>query len=134
MRRTVTVVVIGLLSALFQALAGTMEVPMKDVVRRVFRTERSVRGNENIRLDQKIDKAAWIWMPDDERYGEAAMMAGRGDRTGFPARFYRFRCPFDARGTEPLRFDVSADERFILFVDGEEFARGPHRGDGYGDG
>ena len=60
-------------------------------VRRLYRPEWSVRGNENIRLDQAIDRAAWIWLPGDERYGEAAMMAERGDRSGFPARFCRFR-------------------------------------------
>ena len=110
------------------AVASVVASAGADGVLQVYRPERSVRGNENIRLGQAIDNAAWIWMPGDDRFGEAAMMAGRGDRTGFPARFYRFRCPFEARGTEPLRFDVSADERFVLFLDGQEIARGPHRG------
>lgn len=108
-------------------LAVVTEAPVA-AARQIYRPERFVRGNENIRLDQQIDKAAWIWMPGDDRYGEAAMMAGRGDRSGFQSRFYRFRCPFDAQGERPLRFDVSADERFVLFLDGEEIARGPHRG------
>lgn len=107
---------------------GAFSADAASAVRRIYRPERSVRGNENIRLDQAIDKAAWIWMPGDDRYGEAAMMVGRGDRSGFPAKFYRFRRSFEAQAAAPLRIDVSADERFVLFLDGLEIARGPHRG------
>ena len=95
---------------------------------RIFRAERHARGDENVRAVQEIDRAAWVWAPNDERYGAAAMMVGRGKRDGYEARFYRFRRAFVAKGDAPLRFDVSADERFILYLDGREIARGPHRG------
>ena len=43
--------------------------------------------------------------------------------------FLRFRRRFETvPGDETLRLDVSADERFVLLLDGEDFARGPHRG------
>ncbi|MBR0056767.1 MAG: hypothetical protein IJP66_05505, partial [Kiritimatiellae bacterium] len=51
-----------------------------------------------------------------------------------PQTFLRFRRDFGVAGyaggpaTQPLTLDVSADERFILLLDGVEIGRGPHRG------
>lgn len=82
-----------------------------DAVRQVSRAERFERGKTNLARIQEIDDASWVWCP------------GAGDPS-----FVRFRCPFAAVGDEPLMVDVSADERFILYLDGREIARGPHRG------
>ena len=83
-------------------------------VRQVFREERFTRGNVNLRRVQPIDEAAWIW--------PKAVSCGAGR---YPV--VRFRREFTATD-EPLRFDVSADPRFVLFVDGREISRGPHKG------
>lgn len=60
-----------------------------------------------------MDAAAWLWHPDvavDE-----------------PA-FLRFTCAFTATN-QPVRFHVSADQHFVLYLDGKRVARGPSRGD-----
>ena len=99
-------------------------------VRQVFRPERFVRDDENVRRVQEIDQAAWIWADTPAQWGVSCV--GRGiraeERFLMPDAFFRLRRDFVAKGKEPLRFDVSADERFILFLDGQEIARGPHRG------
>lgn len=59
-----------------------------------------------------LDGAAWI--------GESAA-------AGLP-RFLRFRCPFDGTG-EPLRIRLSADQRYVLLLDGRIVGRGPALGD-----
>lgn len=82
--------------------------------RQVFRPERFTRGNVNLRVLQPIDDADWIWIDD------AGPAKGEMDAV-------RFSCEFSIR-TEPLTIDVSADERFVLFLDGREIARGPHKG------
>jgi len=95
---------------------------------RIFREEPFPRGDENVRRVQPIDSAAWIWADVPVNWGESCIGNGPGsDRDVFKPRFFRLRRAFSSAG-EPLRFDVSADERFILFLDGEEIARGPHRG------
>ena len=97
-------------------------------VRQVFRQERFLRGDENVRAVQPIDSAAWIWEKAAPRWAEACMGSGaRKRRDVFAPRFLRFRKTFSSTGV-PLRIDVSADERFILLLDGAEIARGPHRG------
>ena len=98
---------------------------------RLFRPERYFSGDVNITPQEPIDDAAWIW----SRGG------GRGVATGFvvmnpspeqfaaePTDFLRFRKTFSAASGEPLEIDVSADERYVLFLDGIELSRGPHRG------
>ena len=74
----------------------------------VFRREQWSRGDVNVEANRPIDAAAWIGCPQE-------------------TKFCRFRCEFRSDGS-PLVFDVSADERFVLFVDGREVARGPDRG------
>ena len=83
-------------------------------VEQVFREERFARGNVNLRVLQPIDEADWIWI-DDGGPAEGEMDA------------VRFSCDFAGDGT-PLEMDVSADQRFVLFLDGREIARGPHKG------
>lgn len=85
-------------------------------VRQVFKPERFTRGNVGLEACQPIDGAAWIWC---EGVGVA-----QGDYTPF----VRFRKDFTVAGGEPLKFDVSADARFVLLLDGEVIARGPHKG------
>ena len=92
-------------------------------VKQIFRPERYERGNANVAPQQAIDEAAWIWLPGHDEWGAAALFNGKADT---PGTFVRFRKEFVAADT--LRFDVSADERFVLLLDGAEVARGPHRG------
>ena len=83
-------------------------------VRRAFRAARVTRGNTNILKVQPIDDASWLWLPGaaNERFC-----------------LVKFRNEFEvAEGADPLVFDVSADERFVLLLDGEFVARGPNRG------
>ena len=83
---------------------------------RIFRQPRNTRGNTGITIQQPIDEAAWIWHP--------ALVA---EIPGLAPRIVRFRADFEATD-EPLVFDLSADERFVLILDGEIVARGPNRG------
>ena len=83
-------------------------------VRQVFREERFTQGNVNLWPLQPADAADWIWI-DDSGPANDEMDA------------VRFRCPFEADNS-PLEIDVSGDERFVLFLDGREIARGPHMG------
>lgn len=83
-------------------------------VRRVILPERLTRGNAAVEPVSPIDAAAWISVADD------SLPPG--------GLFLRFRRAFSADGST-LRFHVSADERFILLLDGEVIARGPDRGD-----
>ena len=59
-----------------------------------------------------VDSAAWIGEPAEAE----------------SPRFLLFACPFDGR-KEPLELDVSADQRYILLLDGEVVGRGPDNGD-----
>ena len=96
-------------------------------VKQIFLPERHVRGNVNIEPVQPIDEAAWIWLPGHDEWGAATLFAGFRPVKDSGGTFVRFRKEFTADGT-PLRIDVSADERFVLLLDGAEIARGPHRG------
>ncbi|MDO5318579.1 MAG: alpha-L-rhamnosidase C-terminal domain-containing protein [bacterium] len=97
---------------------------------RVFRPVRLTRGDTNIRHVQDIDEAAWIWMPGHDVWGVEAECNAWNVRFGMKKAsdaFFRFRNRFVSDGT-PVKFDVSADERFTLYLDGKAVARGPHRG------
>ncbi|MCC5839961.1 MAG: hypothetical protein JJT96_07545 [Opitutales bacterium] len=69
-------------------------------------------GNAAIRRRYPIDRATWIWHPDN-RAGERS--------------FVRFTLAFATQEKTALTFDVSADQRFILQLDGQEVGRGPDR-------
>ena len=84
-------------------------------VTQIFRPARLSRGNTSITVQQPIDRAAWVWHP-----------ALTSETPGSVPRLLRFRCPFSVSG-EPFVFDISADERFILLLDGAIVARGPNR-------
>ena len=105
---------------------------MKTEISRIFRPERPLRGNTNIRPQQPIDEAAWIWAPGLDHWGGAIFSETRTTPevlARLPQTFLRFRREFEAEsGADALELDVSADERFILLLDGEEIGRGPHRG------
>lgn len=83
--------------------------------RQIFREERFTRGDVNLRPLQPIDAAAWIWMDGADFNGGNA----------FPV--VRFRRTFVSDGS-PLVFDVSADPRYVLLLDGRVISRGPHKG------
>ena len=100
-------------------------------VRQIMNEPRYSRGDENVRIVQPADTASWIWMPGHEVYGVSAYADKhvRAARAGTePGFFFRFRNDFASDGSA-LRFDVTADERFVLLLDGEVIARGPQRGD-----
>lgn len=80
-----------------------------------FRPERFTRGNTNLRVVQAADTAAWV------------TLGGIRPAQGAYTPFVRFRQKFTAQAA-PLEFDVSADERFVLLLDGRPIARGPHHG------
>ena len=87
-----------------------------NTIHRIFRDPRYTRGNTGITRIQPIDEAAWVWHP--------ALVE---EIPGLRPRVVRFRAEFDATD-EPLVFDVSADERVVLALDGEIVLRGPNRG------
>lgn len=70
-------------------------------------------GNANILRTQPIDAAAWVWHPEVLDHEQVFLL--------FQRRF--------ESGGEPLVLHVSADERYILLLDGERIGRGPDRGD-----
>ena len=99
-------------------------------VRQLMKTPRYARGDENVRAVQPADAAVWIWMPGHEVYGVAACQESwqaRAKAGDAPSWFFLFRNDFVSDGTK-LRFDISADERFVLCLDGRPIARGPQRG------
>jgi len=99
-------------------------------VRQVFLPPRYTRGNSNVRIQHPIDRASWVWMPGHELWGVSSDADAWNVRFGmkkYPSDFFRFRNRFESDGS-PLRFDVSADERFVLYLDGRPVARGPQRG------
>ena len=87
-----------------------------NTISRIFREPRYTRGNTNITKIQPIDDASWVWHP--------ALVE---EIPGLKPRVVRFRAEFEADG-EPFVFDVSADERLVLMLDGEIILRGPNRG------
>ena len=102
-------------------------------VDRVFRDARVTRGNTNILRIQPIDEASWVWHPDTKEPSSGTTDFWEGERHGNLAdaglTILKFRKAFDvAEGDGALVFDVSADERFVLFLDGRFVARGPNRG------
>ena len=118
-------------------------------VEQIFREERFTRGNVNLRVQQPIDGADWIWIDDAEpakgemdavRFENEFVYGGGRWATALPGD-----CGHRADVTLPgaavtnegravaprppdMEFDVSADQRFVLFLDGREIARGPHKG------
>ena len=109
---------------------GDGKVPFAD---RVFRDARVTRGNTNILKMQPIDDASWLWMSGDSGFSQGKVDFWEGDRKGKSVEgevtFLKFRNEFNVgKGDGTLVFDVSADERFYLMLDGEFVARGPNRG------
>ena len=100
-------------------------------VERIFRPEIYGQGDANARPQQAIDTASWIWHPGHDVWGGAVFSETRTDAetlARLPQAFFRLRRDFTAKDGTPLEFDVSADERFVLLLDGKEIARGPNRG------
>ena len=109
MRKSLIVTILVLLTASSTAYA-------KVEITQVFKPERFQRGDTNVSRLQDIDDAHWIWHPTAKSQGGVGQFA-----------FLRFRREF-ITDESPLCFDVSADERFILILDGEPVSFGPHRG------
>jgi len=118
------------LFALVLYVAGCLVPTSGDAVpavRRIFRPERLTLGRTNVRPLQPIDSAAWVWASDEPDWTMDANDDWTVDPRGAPSVFRRFVCDFTSDGM-PFELDVSADERFVLLLDGEVIARGPHRG------
>ena len=116
--------------AVLAALLVAPALLAEPTVTRVFRPVRDARGDENVRRVQDIDDAAWVWAPGHEVWGVSADSNAWNVRFGMktaPISFFRLRNRFAADGA-PVEFDVSADERFTLYLDGKRIAEGPHRG------
>ncbi len=100
--------------------------------KRIFRPERPLRGDTNITRQQPLDEASWIWRANADHWGGAVFSETRSTPevlARLPQTFLRFRRDFEAvSGEDVFELDVSADERFVLLLDGEEVGRGPHRG------
>lgn len=98
-----------MLSALVSLTAASMFAATSAT--RVILPERYAMGNVNVRPVQEIDSAAWLWDKDLPKENV----------------FLLFRKSFTSDGS-PCRIHLSADERFVLRLDGKQIARGPHRG------
>lgn len=105
------------------------------VVRKIFPERRLHQGDAGILPVEVIDSAAWIWHPDlNKPIDDGSHGRYKPERLGhFSAGwrgpvFLRFRRSFEATAA-PLRFHISADERYELFLDGRRIARGPDRSD-----
>ena len=114
-------------AAAMDAVSGTRHIC------RAFRDARVTRGNTNILKVQPIDDASWLWMPGDGGLSQGKVDFWEGDRKGKSVEgdvtFLKFRNEFNVgKNDGTLVFDVSADERFYLALDGEFVARGPNRG------
>ena len=105
-------------------VAAEPEVP---AVRKIFLPPRLHLDNTGIMPLQPIDQAAWIWHPEVAKM--PARFRGEFFSAGWPGPVVlRFRKEFEAT-LAPLRIHVSADERFVLLLDGQRIARGPDRSD-----
>ena len=89
---TARAIVAGLLSV------GSFLADAAPAVRRIYRPERSVRGNENIRLDLAIDKAAWIWKVAPL---ESTSMTGKGENDAWGVGSESLSCGTGFYGEEP---------------------------------
>ena len=98
---------------------------------RIFRIERFTRGDTGLVAQQPIDGAAWIWLEGIEfrNRGLEFLPTGpvftRSEKGRSPC--VRFACDFEADGSG-FELDVSADQRYVLRLDGQEISRGPHKG------
>ena len=106
----------NMMKGLFLLVAAPLAVCGEVKSERIFRPPRDGRGNTGAWVMQPLDTCVWIAHP--------ALLDAAIPPDG---RFLRFRRPFESDGT-PLELDVSADERYVLFVDGERVGRGPSRG------
>lgn len=71
-------------------------------------------GNANILPSHPAQRASWIWTPN---------------RSSRETAVVDFSLSFDWHSSNPLRFHISADQRFQLSIDGEEISYGPDRCD-----
>ena len=79
---------------------------MKTEISRIFRPERPLRGNTNIRPQQPIDEAAWIWAPGLDHWGGAIFSETRTTPevlARLPQTFLRFRREFEAESGADAR-------------------------------
>lgn len=88
-------------------LPSDPRVSLDDFSRRV--------GDGNLVISHPAERAAWIWAARDSMSG---------------AQFVRFTLPFTWRASSgPVRFHLSADQRYQLFLDNQPISYGPDRSD-----
>ena len=87
-------------------------------VERIFLKPSHSKGEVGLADNYPIDIGKWIWHPEIAPDGKVPP----------EGVFLRFHLDFDAIDGEKLRFDVCADERYMLRLDGEVISRGPNRG------
>ena len=72
--------------------------------------------DRGIRRQYALDSAAWLWHPEEgEDHGAATAV--------------QFGCRFRLKNDATLELEVSADQRFVLRIDGRRVGMGPDRGD-----
>ena len=81
---------------------------------RVVLPPRPDPADGNITSGHPAERAYWLWAPGRERTESA---------------FLHFSCSFGWATSDPLRFHVTADHRYQLFLDGEPLSYGPDRSD-----
>ena len=106
------------LSVLLLSVVAGLALQAGVRVERIVRPARVSRGETGQRRLSLIDGAAWLTHPDLKDEWEVPEL-----------RVLRFRRDFTVtNGANAVELDVSGDERFVLFCDGELVGRGPHRG------
>ena len=140
MEQTVGKRAVWLLSAAFFASAalhaaasapqGAASVPGGASVRRVLLPEPL---GAPLRRESAIERANWVWHPSADGWTNRFLASQhRREMHAFPSGwttnvFLRFMNEFDVDRPATIRFHVSADERFVLSLDGSIVSRGPHR-------
>lgn len=116
------------LVVLFASLSCSAAVAEDGIAERIFRPARFQRGNTNLVPVQPIDDACWIWHPADSGTSKVSMEITHGARNDKSvSNVMVFQREFTCDKAETIEFDVSADERFYLTLDGQFVARGPNR-------
>ena len=110
-------------------LAAFLAAHAETQVERIFRRAHNTRGNTNIVRVQPIDEAAWLWHPSAREYIDGTTDFRSQKRHDTNLVLLKFRKEFEVvKDGDSFEIDVSADERFVLLLDGKFIARGPNRG------
>lgn len=105
----------------FKVLAFAAVLPLLSFgeahVERIFLMPSYSKGEVGLADAYPADIGKWIWHPEIPCDGKVPP----------EGVFLRYTLRFDAIEGVPLRFDVCADERYVLSLDGKVISRGPNR-------